>query len=42
VKLVNGDDWCDRHSTHKAREISSGPMLQWLDGHGERGYPPGQ
>ena len=36
VRLANGGDWRDRHSTHKAREISGGPLVQWFEGHGER------
>jgi hypothetical protein len=32
VKLANGGDWRDRHSNHKAREISGGPLVQWFEG----------
>ena len=31
VKLANAGDWRDRHSTHKAREISGSPLVQWFE-----------
>jgi hypothetical protein len=32
VKLANAGDWRDRHCSHKAREIMSGPLVQWFEG----------
>jgi hypothetical protein len=31
VNLVNAGGWRDRHSAHKAREIMSGPLVQWFE-----------
>jgi hypothetical protein len=32
VKLANAGDWRDRHCSLKAREIMSGPLVQWFEG----------
>jgi hypothetical protein len=32
VKLANAGEWRDRHCSHKAREIVSGPLVQWFEG----------
>jgi hypothetical protein len=39
VKLANAGDWRDRHCSHKAREIMSGPLVKWVEGpyHDRRG-----
>jgi hypothetical protein len=32
VKLANAGEWRYRHCSHKAREIVSGPLVQWFEG----------
>jgi hypothetical protein len=32
VRLTNAGGWRDRYSAHKAREIMSGPLVQWFEG----------
>jgi len=32
VKLADAGGWRDRHCAHKAREIMSGPLIQWFEG----------
>jgi hypothetical protein len=29
VKFANAGELCDRHCSHKAREIMPGPLVQW-------------
>src|SRR5438445_11553892 len=35
VKFANAGEWCDRHCSHKAREIMPGPLVQWFEGAGD-------
>jgi hypothetical protein len=32
VKLANAGGWRTSHCTHRAREIMSGPLVQWFEG----------